>query len=46
MAIDLDFRRRAVRTLTNLIGCYALCDLDGVPIYVGHIGRWNTFTSQ
>lgn len=35
MAIDLDFRRRAVRTLTNDIGCYALCDLDGVPIYVG-----------
>jgi hypothetical protein len=35
MAIDLDFRRRAVRTLTNSIGCYALCDLDGVPIYVG-----------
>ena len=35
MAIDLDFRRRAVRTLTNEIGCYALCDLDEVPIYVG-----------
>lgn len=35
MAIDLVFRRRAVRTLTNAIGCYALCDLDGVPIYVG-----------
>ncbi len=35
MAIDLDFRRRAVRTLTNSIGCYALCDLDCVPIYVG-----------
>ena len=35
MAIDLDFRRRAVRTLTNQIGCYILCDLDGVPIYVG-----------
>ena len=35
MAIDLAFRRRAVRTLTNAIGCYALCDLDGVPIYVG-----------
>lgn len=35
MAIDLDFRRRAVRTLTNQIGCYVLCDLDGVPIYVG-----------
>lgn len=35
MAIDLDFRRRAVRTLTNEIGCYVLCDLDDVPIYVG-----------
>jgi hypothetical protein len=35
MPIDLAFRRRAVRTLTNKIGCYALCDLDQVPIYVG-----------
>ena len=35
MAIDLAFRRRAVRTLTNQIGCYALCDLDSVPLYVG-----------
>lgn len=35
MAIDLDFRRRQVRTLTNAIGCYILCDLDEVPIYVG-----------
>lgn len=35
MAIDLAFRRRAVRTLTNAIGCYVLCDLDAVPIYVG-----------
>ena len=35
MAIDLDYRRRQVRTLTNRIGCYVLCDLDGVPIYVG-----------
>ena len=35
MAIDLAFRRQAVRTLTNAIGCYVLCDLDGVPIYVG-----------
>ena len=33
--IDLEFRRRAVRTLTNSIGCYVLCDLDRVPIYVG-----------
>ena len=35
MAIDLAFRRRAVRSLTNQIGCYVLCDLDQVPIYVG-----------
>lgn len=35
MAIDLAFRRRAVRTLTTQIGCYVLCDLDQVPIYVG-----------
>lgn len=35
MAIDLVFRRQALRTLTNEIGCYVLCDLDGVPIYVG-----------
>jgi hypothetical protein len=24
-----------VRTLTNEIGCYVLCDLDRAPIYVG-----------
>jgi hypothetical protein len=35
LAIDLLFRRKAVRTLTNRIGCYILCDLDQVPIYVG-----------
>ncbi|XOY57533.1 MAG: GIY-YIG nuclease family protein [Rhodobacterales bacterium] len=35
MAIDLSFRRKAVRTLTNSIGCYVLCDLDQVPLYVG-----------
>ena len=35
MAIDLEFRHKAVRTLTNNIGCYVLCDLDEVPIYVG-----------
>ena len=35
MAIDLAFRRRAVRGLTNQIGCYVLCDLDNVPLYVG-----------
>lgn len=35
MAIDLAFRKSAVKQITNAIGCYALCDLDGVPIYVG-----------
>jgi GIY-YIG catalytic domain len=35
VAIDLVFRRKAVRTLTDDIGCYVLCDLDQVPIYVG-----------
>ena len=35
MAIDLRFRRKALRKLTNEIGCYVLCDLDEVPIYVG-----------
>jgi hypothetical protein len=35
MAIDLGFRRAQVRTLTNKIGCYVLCDLDGIPLYVG-----------
>lgn len=35
MPIDLEFRRKAVRTLTNKIGVYVLCDLDQVPIYVG-----------
>jgi len=35
VAIDLSFRHRAVRTLTSKIGCYVLCDLDEVPIYVG-----------
>jgi len=35
VAIDLGFRRNAVRTLTNKIGCYVLCDLDEVPVYVG-----------
>ena len=35
MAIDLAFRRKAVRQLTNEIGCYVLCDLDQAPIYVG-----------
>lgn len=30
-----DFRSAALRHLTDQIGVYALCDLDGVPIYVG-----------
>lgn len=47
MAIDLPFRRRAVRTLTNEIGCYVLCDLDEVPIYVGQsIGGIRSRASQ
>lgn len=29
------FRREAMATLEQRIGVYALCDLDGVPIYVG-----------
>jgi len=29
------FRSDALRVLTDEIGVYALCDLDGVPIYVG-----------
>lgn len=29
------FRRQALRSLTNEIGVYALCDLDETPIYVG-----------
>jgi hypothetical protein len=35
MAIDLPFRRRAVRTLSNEVGCYVFCGLDQVPFYVG-----------
>jgi GIY-YIG catalytic domain-containing protein len=35
VAIDLAFRRKTVRTLTNEVGVYVLCDLDQVPIYVG-----------
>lgn len=35
MATDFKFRRNAVKSLTNSIGVYALCDLDGVPVYVG-----------
>ncbi len=35
MAIDLAYRRRAVRQVINDVGVYVLCDLDQVPIYVG-----------
>jgi hypothetical protein len=35
LAIDLDYRRTKLRKLTNKIGCYVLCDLDEVPLYVG-----------
>ena len=35
MAIDFAFRKAAVKTLTTVKGVYVLCDLDGVPIYVG-----------
>jgi Uri superfamily endonuclease len=29
------FRSTQLSKLTNAIGVYALCDLDGVPVYVG-----------
>ena len=32
---SIEFRRRAARGIPREIGVYALCDLDGVPIYVG-----------
>lgn len=35
MPIDLEFRKRAVKTLSKKIGVYMLCDLDNVPVYVG-----------
>lgn len=35
MPTDFEFRKRAVSTLVREIGVYALCDLNGVPIYVG-----------
>jgi hypothetical protein len=31
----LTFRKNALKTITNEIGCYVLCDLDGIPLYVG-----------
>lgn len=35
MATDFKFRKNAVKTLTNKMGVYVLCDLDEVPLYVG-----------
>ncbi|MGC1496736.1 MAG: GIY-YIG nuclease family protein [Sulfitobacter sp.] len=35
MSAAQDFRSKALSQLTNEIGVYALCDLDGQPIYVG-----------
>lgn len=32
---SLSFRKQALAGLTNVVGVYALCDLDEVPIYVG-----------
>ncbi len=35
MTTHFAFRDQACSTLTNEIGVYVLCDLDGTPIYVG-----------
>lgn len=35
MTADQAFRKRAIAGLTDTTGVYALCDLDGQPIYVG-----------
>ena len=35
MATDFKFRKDAVKSLTDRIGVYMLCDLDGIPLYVG-----------
>ena len=35
MATDFQFRKKAVKSLTDRIGVYVLCDLDGIPLYVG-----------
>jgi GIY-YIG catalytic domain len=35
LATDFRFRKEAVRQLPQRIGVYVLCDLDGVPLYVG-----------
>jgi hypothetical protein len=29
------YRKKQMKALTNKVGVYALCDLDGIPIYVG-----------
>ena len=35
MATDFAFRKKAMKELPISTGVYVLCDLDGVPIYVG-----------
>lgn len=35
MSESIAFRKAALRTLTNEVGVYVICDLDRVPIYVG-----------
>lgn len=35
MSASQEYRSKALGALTNEIGVYALCDLDGQPIYVG-----------
>ncbi len=35
MAIDFEFRQRAVASLSSKPGVYVLADLDDIPIYVG-----------
>lgn len=39
MAIDFEYRRRALGQLPATVGVYVLCDLDAVPIYVGQSAR-------
>lgn len=35
LASDFTFRKKALKEFTNSIGVYVVCDLDGVPLYVG-----------
>jgi hypothetical protein len=35
LASDFAFRKEALKALTNSIGVYVVCDLDGIPLYVG-----------